>query len=104
MKTYRKPSGVHITVHDHIPVANHLEEIANPPSPDHVIVEYFDSLPPRDRLDPDLCWRPKTAQELDADKTARAEERLNDPVIESIIEAIPGLNKQQVVNVLKAKM
>jgi hypothetical protein len=60
----RKPSGVYIEVADGTPVSDTLIKVALKPSADHVFADGWATAP----LDPAVCWRVKTAQELTAGK------------------------------------
>lgn len=66
MKTYRKPSGVVIVLHDNTPVNPAMVEIAAQPSELHTIAGAWAS----DPMNAAVCWRLKTAPEQDAEKNA----------------------------------
>ncbi len=63
MKGYRKPTGHYIAEEDHVPVGDHLVEVALRPSLDHAFTANWES----DTLNESICWRLKTQAELDAE-------------------------------------
>jgi hypothetical protein len=66
MKGYRKPSGVYIELGDTVPVSDTLVEVALRPSADHVFADQWQS----DPLNAAVCWRAKTAGEVNSQKDA----------------------------------
>ena len=83
MKSYRKPSGHYIELQDSTPVSETLIPVCQRPSKNHTFSDNWQSEP----MNPLVCWRLKTAQELDAEKTAVASEALK-LVAASILEAV----------------
>ena len=85
MKYYRKPSGYYIPLEDSVPVGETLIPVAERPSKNHTFADNWQSYP----MNPEVCWRLKTTQELDAEKTQTA---INDPVLRmvgaSMLEAV----------------
>ena len=86
-------------------------ECASRPSTDHAISDNWQS----DPMNPDVCWRLKTAQELDAEKTTVATTALK-LVAASILEAVFDMKqnpanyptaaslKQKALELYKAKL
>lgn len=72
MKAYRKPTGVYIEAQDGTPVSDTLTPVALRPSLNHVFSDTWNANP----MDPAVCWRLKTAQELTAEKDAALQEFL----------------------------
>ena len=66
MKGYRKSSGVYVELNDTVPVSVGLVEVALRPSPDHVFADAWQTAP----KDPAVCWRTKTAGEVNNQKDA----------------------------------
>ena len=83
MKYYRKPAGHYIELQDKIPVSETLVPVCSRPSKTHAFSDNWQS----DPMNPLVCWRLKTAQELDAEKTATASEALK-LVASCILEAV----------------
>ncbi len=83
MKYYRKPSGQYISREDYIPVSETLTPVCQRPSEKHTFSDNWLS----DPLNPLVCWRMKTAQELDAEKTIVASDALK-LVASCILEAV----------------
>ena len=81
MKHYRKPAGHYISFPDKTPVSEFFVQVAQRPSIDHVFSDNWQSAP----MTPEVCWRPKTALELDAEKHEIA---LADPVLKKVGAAI----------------
>ena len=109
--TYRKLLGAFIVVPFGTPVSDTLVEIAIRPSPSHVIADNWQS----DPMNPLVCWRLKTSQELDAEETATASEALK-LVASCILEAVFDMKqnpanyptaaslKQKALELYKAKL
>ena len=83
MKYYRKLSGVYIELGDNTPVSETLAQVCQRPSENHVFSDNWQS----DPMNPLVCWRLKTALELDAEKTAVATDALK-LVAACLLEAV----------------
>ena len=83
MKHYRKPTGHYVPLEDFIPVSETLTPVAERPSKNHTFSDNWQS----DPMNPEVCWRLKTAQELDTEKTAVASEALK-LITSCILEAV----------------
>ena len=68
-KHYRKPSGAYIELDESIPVSSSLVQVAHRPSENHVFSGNWQT----DPMNPLVCWRAKTIQELDAEKIETAQ-------------------------------
>jgi hypothetical protein len=106
MKTYRKPSGAYIELHDSTPVSETLVEVSPRPSQSHVFSDNWDS----DPMNPSVCWRLKTSQEQDAEKSAQVDAILEvAPALRAMVDVIyPYLTgaptKAQVFTAIKARV
>ena len=83
MKHYRKQSGVYIELEDSVPVSETLVQVSQRPSKNHTFSDNWQSGP----MNPEVCWRLKTALELDAEKTVIASESLK-LVAACLLEAV----------------
>ena len=75
MKHYRKPAGHYIKIEDSVPVSETLIEVGERPSENHVFANIWitdETAQTFDPMNPEVCWRLKTTQELDAEKTDTA--------------------------------
>jgi len=107
MKGYRKPSGVYIEVQDTTPVNDSLVEVALRPE-DHVFTDTWQS----DPMNPSVCWRPKNASEIDAEKDVVANISKIDPWLKAYAlclndgTIVPGSNMTpaQLKAAVKAKL
>ena len=113
MKCYRKPSGAYIELSDSTPVSELLALVAHRPSTNHVFSDTWQS----DPMNPLVCWRLKTALEMDAEKHETA---ISDPVLKmggaAILEAVFDMKqnpanyptaaslKQKALELYKAKL
>ena len=83
MRFYRKPGGAYIKFPDSVPVSASLAEVVERPSKNHTFSDNWQS----DQMNPLVCWRLKTALELDAEKTVIASESLK-MVASCLLEAV----------------
>ena len=113
MKHYRKPAGHYIPLEDNIPVSETLVCVAERPSKNHTFSDNWQT----DPMNPLVCWRLKTALELDAEKNTTA---ISDPVLKmagaAILEAVFDMKqnpanyptaaslKQKALELYKAKL
>ena len=81
MKHYRKPAGHYISLPDETPVSEFFVHVAQRPSENHTFSDIWQSNP----MNPEVCWRLKTALELDAEKHEIA---ISDPVLKKVGAAI----------------
>ena len=75
MKHYRKPAGHYIKLEDSVPVSETLIEVCERPSENHVFANIWitdETARTFNPMNSAVCWRLKTAQELDAEKTETA--------------------------------
>ena len=84
MKHYRKPAGHYIAFPDSTPVSELLVQVAERPSKNHTFSDTWQS----DPMNSLVCWRLKTALELDAEKTAVALGALNLVALACLLEAV----------------
>ena len=85
MKCYGKPNGHYIELEDSVPVSDALVKICPRPSKEHILSDIWKS----DPLNPLVCWRLKTAQELDAEKTETAQKMADVKLVAScLLEAV----------------
>ena len=111
MKHHRKPSGVYIVLDDSTPVSEFLVQVCQRPSENHVFSDNWQS----DPMNPLVCWRLKTSQELDTKKTAVATDALK-LVAACLLEAVFDMKanpanyptaaslKQKALELYKAKL
>jgi len=90
MKAYRKPSGVYIELQDGTPVSGALVMVVLRPSVNHVWADTWATNP----MDVSICWRSKTAVELNAEKDTALQDFLDSAggkVVKAII--LVGIEK-----------
>ena len=81
MKHYRKPAGHYLPLEDSVPVSKTLIPVCERPSKGHTFSDNWQT----DPMNPEVCWRLKTALELDAEKQEIA---ISDPVLKKVGAAI----------------
>ena len=91
MKHYRKPSGHYISLGDNVPVSEFLTQVCQRPSENHVFSGNWLS----DPMNPLVCWRLKTSQEIDEELTSEADQVFDlTPKDKTILKQIFLIRKQ----------